>query len=49
LAEKRVGVVLADEIKQVPGAIGQDDPVDFGIVLYRIEKTIQSIRWAELG
>jgi len=44
-----MGLVFADEVEQVPGAIREDDPMDFGVVLHGIEEMIEGIVRAELG
>ncbi len=49
LAQERVRVVAADEIEQVPGAIGQHDAVDFGVVLHGVEEVVERVVGGELG
>ena len=43
LAQQRVGLLRADQREQVPGAIGQDDAVDLGVVLDGEEQVVERL------
>ncbi len=38
-----MGLLLPDEAEQIPGAIRQDDAMDFRVVLYDLEKLVKGI------
>ena len=43
LPEQRVGVLGADQAEEVPGAVGQDGPVDLGVVLDGHEQVVERV------
>src|SRR5713101_4889644 len=49
LTQKSVSVLFTDEIEQIPGAIGKDHAMDFGIILHGLQQTIEGSFGAQCG
>ena len=43
LTKHRVSLLLADDVEQLPGAVGKDDAVDLGVVLDGDEQAVERL------
>ena len=49
LTQESVGVLFTDEIEQIPGAIGKDHAMDFGVILHSLQQTIEGFFGTKRG